>query len=59
MIYVYTAWVVDHKVPACVGGPIGAGLVVAAVAIAYVSLKLYDEPVRRWLSRRLLARCDR
>jgi peptidoglycan/LPS O-acetylase OafA/YrhL len=54
LIYVYTAWVVDRKVPARIGAPLGAALVIAAVAIAYASLKLYDEPVRRWLSRRLL-----
>ena len=28
---------------------------VAALAIAYACLKLYDEPVRRWLSRRFLS----
>jgi peptidoglycan/LPS O-acetylase OafA/YrhL len=54
LIYGYTAWVVDRKVPARLGAPVGAALVVATVAIAYASLKLYDEPVRRWLSRRLL-----
>ncbi len=32
----------------------GAALFVTAVAIAYACLKLYDEPVRRWLSQRLL-----
>ena len=30
--------------------------VFAAVAVAWASLKLYDEPVRRWLSRKVLAR---
>jgi hypothetical protein len=30
-------------------------LAAAAINIAYASLKLYDEPVRRWLSKRLLA----
>lgn len=59
LIYVYTAWVVDRQVPVRLGAPVGAGLVVAAVAIAYASLKLYDEPARRWLSRRLLGHRDR
>jgi peptidoglycan/LPS O-acetylase OafA/YrhL len=27
----------------------------AAVAIAYASLKFYDEPVRAWLKRKVLA----
>ncbi|PVM84621.1 acyltransferase family protein [Caulobacter endophyticus] len=56
LIYVYTAWVVDHKIPAAQGALVGAGVFVAAVAIAWVSLKLYDEPVRRWLAGKLLRR---
>lgn len=64
LIYLYTAWVVDQKVPPRVGAPVGAMLVVVAVIIAYASLKLYDEPVRRWLAGRflrkpVLARRDR
>jgi peptidoglycan/LPS O-acetylase OafA/YrhL len=55
LIYVYTAWVVDQKVPPRIGAPVGIALVVTAVAIAYASLKLYDEPARRWLARRFLA----
>jgi hypothetical protein len=31
-------------------------LLIVAISIAYASLKLYDEPVRRWLSRRFLTR---
>jgi hypothetical protein len=27
-----------------------------AVTIAYACLKLYDEPTRRWLARKILAR---
>ncbi|WP_230480748.1 acyltransferase family protein [Sphingomonas sp. Leaf21] len=54
LIYLYTAWVVDNKVPARLGAPVGVALVIVAVLIAYASLKLYDEPVRRWLSRRFL-----
>ena len=56
LIYVYTAWVVDHKIPAAQGAVVGAGVFVAAVAIAWAALKLYDEPVRRWLAGRLLRR---
>jgi peptidoglycan/LPS O-acetylase OafA/YrhL len=50
---VYTAWVDRDKVSAAQGAPVGALLFVAAIVIAYASLKLYDEPVRRWLSRRM------
>ncbi|MFV0624293.1 acyltransferase family protein [Sphingomonas sp. ac-8] len=54
LIYFYTAWVVDNQVPAWRGAVWGVVLLIAAVAIAFASLKLYDEPVRRWLSARLL-----
>jgi peptidoglycan/LPS O-acetylase OafA/YrhL len=47
---------VDKKVPPAQGALVGAGVFVAAVTIAYACLKLYDEPVRRWLGRKLLAR---
>lgn len=56
LIYIYTGWVVDKKVGPAEGALVGAGVFVLAVAIAWASLKLYDEPVRRWLSRKLLAR---
>jgi peptidoglycan/LPS O-acetylase OafA/YrhL len=55
LIYIYTGWVVDRKVPPAQGALVGAGLFVAAVTIAYACLKLYDEPARRWLGGKLLA----
>jgi peptidoglycan/LPS O-acetylase OafA/YrhL len=36
------------------GMQIGALLVIAAIAIAWVCLKFYDEPVREWLRKRYL-----
>lgn len=57
LIYVYTAWVVNNKIPLGVEGLAwGAALVVAAMAIAYACLKLYDEPVREWLKKKFLVR---
>jgi peptidoglycan/LPS O-acetylase OafA/YrhL len=56
LIYIYTGWVVDKKIPAAQGALVGAGVFVTAVTIAYACLKLYDEPTRRWLGARLLAR---
>jgi peptidoglycan/LPS O-acetylase OafA/YrhL len=56
LIYVYTAWVTRDKVPGTYGAVAGVGLFVLAVAIAYACLKLYDEPVRAWLSNRFLVR---
>lgn len=56
LIYIYTAWVADTQVSPARGAAVGVGLLVAAIAIAYASLKLYDEPARRWLSARLIRR---
>lgn len=56
LIYIYTGWVTDAQVPPAQGALVGAGLLIVAVAIAYASLKLYDEPVRRWLGTRFLRR---
>ena len=52
LIYIYTAWVIGHKVPPATGALGGVVVVGASILIAYASLKLYDEPLRRWLSRR-------
>ncbi|WP_260703258.1 acyltransferase family protein [Edaphobacter flagellatus] len=54
LIYTYTAWVIDRKPPLAQSAPMGVLLFVVAIAIAYACLKLYDEPVRRWLSARYL-----
>jgi peptidoglycan/LPS O-acetylase OafA/YrhL len=56
LIYLYTAWVVDNRIPPARGAIWSVVLVGTAVAVAYASLKLYDEPVRRWLAARFLAR---
>jgi peptidoglycan/LPS O-acetylase OafA/YrhL len=55
LIYTYTAWVATNKVPLRSGWPVAALVFLAAVAIAYASLKFYDEPVRAWLKRKVLA----
>ncbi|MGZ3754923.1 MAG: acyltransferase family protein [Mucilaginibacter sp.] len=56
LIYTYTAWVTDKKIPL---GPYGLGvgvlLFITSIAIAYACLKLYDEPVRNWLKKRFIA----
>lgn len=56
LVYIYTEWVVARKPGIGSGVAWGAALLLAAVGFAYASLKLYDEPVRRWLSRRFLPR---
>ena len=58
LIYVYTAWVIQKKIPGWTGAAVGAGMLVVAVLIAYACLKLYDEPVRAWLGRRFLMKAQ-
>ncbi len=56
LIYLYTAWVKERNPAPLAGVFWGAAVLVTAVSFAYGSLKLYDEPVRRWLSGRFLRR---
>jgi peptidoglycan/LPS O-acetylase OafA/YrhL len=55
-IYIYTAWVHDNKVPLRTGLPVAGLVFLFVVALAYACLKLYDEPVRAWLGRKVLGR---
>jgi peptidoglycan/LPS O-acetylase OafA/YrhL len=53
LIYTYTAWVSNHRnVPFTQALPYIVLTVGASVLVAYACLKLYDEPVRRWLQKR-------
>ena len=55
LIYIYTGWVSDHRgVGVLQALPYALATFVSAVVIAYACLKLYDEPVRRWLQKRRL-----
>jgi peptidoglycan/LPS O-acetylase OafA/YrhL len=56
LIYIYTAWVSNNKVSLTDGLPVAVGTFVVAMGLAYACLKLYDEPVRRWLRNKVLAR---
>ena len=54
LIYVYTAWVFNHKVPLEHGMFMGFLLLITSILLAYGCLKLYDEPFRQWLTKRYL-----
>lgn len=56
LVYMYTAWVTDNKIPLSKAFPVGLLVIFSAIALAYACLKLYDEPVRKWLGKRFLAR---
>jgi peptidoglycan/LPS O-acetylase OafA/YrhL len=54
LIYIFTARVAQDKIPLARGSMWAALLITVAIANAYACLKLYDEPVRKWLSQRFL-----
>jgi peptidoglycan/LPS O-acetylase OafA/YrhL len=54
LIYIQTQWVIQKHPTNTQSVLGGVALFVAAVSIAYACLKLYDEPVRRWLSAKFL-----
>lgn len=51
LIYVFMAWAIDNRVPLKDAWPAGGFVLLGAVGIAYMCLKYYDIPVRRWLSK--------
>ena len=54
-IYLQMKWAADHKdLPVGIHIVVGISIFFIAVAIAWASYKLYDEPVREWLKQRFL-----
>ena len=53
-IYAFYAWVTENKIPMNQGIIVGLGLLVFTVALSYALLKLYDEPIRKWLAKKYL-----
>jgi peptidoglycan/LPS O-acetylase OafA/YrhL len=54
LIYIYTAWVRDNDIPLNEAWPTGLSVLFVCVFLSYAYLKFYDEPVRKWLSNRLV-----
>ncbi|MDR2383259.1 MAG: acyltransferase [Prevotellaceae bacterium] len=51
LIYVYTGWIKDTGYTFAQALPQALAVFVGAIVISYDALKLYDEPVRKWLKR--------
>lgn len=57
MIYVQMNWAALHPdAPAATHIWVAVSIFIASIAVAYAALKLYDEPVREWLSAKFLKR---
>ncbi|MEO3407683.1 acyltransferase [Mucilaginibacter sp. CAU 1740] len=55
LVYTYTAWVSNNKLTMNTYTiAVGLGLTLTSIFIAYICLKLYDEPVREWLRKTVL-----
>jgi len=55
IVYFYVAWVSNHKgVTIIQAWPYALLVFTAAVILAYAALKWYDEPVRKWLRKKLM-----
>lgn len=55
LIYILFKWTADHPgFPLSVNIFNGIALMIMSIGIAYACERLYDMPVRRWLSNRLL-----
>ena len=53
IIYIYTAWVADNKIPFSQAYPVSILTILSCVALAYTCLKLYDIPVRKWINKKI------
>lgn len=51
---VYIAWVDNNDIPFGTGVWVGLLVVALNILVAYAVLKVYDEPVRRWLTKRFM-----
>jgi len=53
-IYLYYAWVKNENLSFSQSWPGALALLIGSIVLAYLCLKLYDEPVRKFLTKRLL-----
>lgn len=49
-MYLFYAWVWDNHVPYIEALPVAFGVIVVSIAVAYLCMRFYDLPLRRWLA---------
>jgi peptidoglycan/LPS O-acetylase OafA/YrhL len=52
IIYIYTAWVFDNKKHLSSAWPYSLLVLFSSVLLAWICLKFYDEPIRKWLQKK-------
>lgn len=55
-MYLFYAWLWSEKLTFAETWPIALAVFFGNILLAYLCLKLYDEPVRKWLGKRFLAK---
>jgi peptidoglycan/LPS O-acetylase OafA/YrhL len=55
LIYLYYAWIVNNAKTFSTSWLMGVVVFFLSILLAYLSLKLYDEPIRKFLAKRFLA----
>lgn len=57
-MYLFYAWLWsgEENIPFSQAWPVAVVVFLGSILLAYLCLKLYDEPVRRWLTKKFLAR---
>src|SRR5262249_40058207 len=53
-IYIFSAWVVNNNISLSAAWPVGLATLVAVVTLAYIIVKFYDLPVRKWLAAKFI-----
>jgi peptidoglycan/LPS O-acetylase OafA/YrhL len=53
-IYIFSSYVVDNKLSMVQAIPSGLLVIFTSIAVAYLSLKLYDIPIRKWLTKKFI-----
>lgn len=55
IMYLFYAWLIDHKLYTIAEAwPMALTVYLGNILLAYLCLKLYDEPVRKWLTKKFL-----
>lgn len=54
LVYIYTGWVHNNKASIPEGAFFAVLTFISSVVLAYACLKLYDEPVRKWLTNKFI-----
>jgi len=53
IVYFYVAWISNHKgMTFAQAWPYALLILISSILLAYISLKWYDEPIRKWLKNR-------